>query len=161
MGLEPTPGPWQGPVLPLYYDRPKHKNSNTIDLAATRSARLGNWLWVHVPKHGFEAICDWESTPNLSLLIYGGLPDLQHTRSLNDGGLPLAIGKFDCLGAVSIHASEPFAILVKDGDLPVLVFAPLVFPELRTLSCGFRFRHSLRLSQSPEPRASTDSGNTL
>src|SRR6267143_449464 len=22
MGLEPTPGPWQGPVLPLYYDRP-------------------------------------------------------------------------------------------------------------------------------------------
>jgi hypothetical protein len=28
MGLEPTPGPWQGPVLPLYYDRPKHKNSS-------------------------------------------------------------------------------------------------------------------------------------
>ena len=25
MGLEPTPGPWQGPVLPLYYDRPINK----------------------------------------------------------------------------------------------------------------------------------------
>jgi hypothetical protein len=25
MGLEPTPGPWQGPVLPLYYDRPDRK----------------------------------------------------------------------------------------------------------------------------------------
>ena len=23
MGLEPTPGPWQGPVLPLYYGRPE------------------------------------------------------------------------------------------------------------------------------------------
>ena len=29
MGLEPTPGPWQGPVLPLYYGRPNHRNSNT------------------------------------------------------------------------------------------------------------------------------------
>jgi hypothetical protein len=29
MGLEPTPGPWQGPVLPLYYGRPNPRNSNT------------------------------------------------------------------------------------------------------------------------------------
>ena len=29
MGLEPTPGPWQGPVLPLYYGRPNQRNSNT------------------------------------------------------------------------------------------------------------------------------------
>ena len=29
MGLEPTPGPWQGPVLPLYYGRPNLENSNT------------------------------------------------------------------------------------------------------------------------------------
>jgi hypothetical protein len=29
MGLEPTPGPWQGPVLPLYYGRPNQQNSNT------------------------------------------------------------------------------------------------------------------------------------
>jgi hypothetical protein len=28
MGLEPTPGPWQGPVLPLYYGRPKQRNCN-------------------------------------------------------------------------------------------------------------------------------------
>ena len=28
MGLEPTPGPWQGPVLPLYYGRPNLRNSN-------------------------------------------------------------------------------------------------------------------------------------
>ena len=32
MGLEPTPGPWQGPVLPLYYGRPKHENSSTSTL---------------------------------------------------------------------------------------------------------------------------------
>jgi hypothetical protein len=30
MGLEPTPGPWQGPVLPLYYGRPNQRNSNTL-----------------------------------------------------------------------------------------------------------------------------------
>ena len=29
MGLEPTPGPWQGPVLPLYYGRPNQQNFNT------------------------------------------------------------------------------------------------------------------------------------
>jgi hypothetical protein len=29
MGLEPTPGPWQGPVLPLYYGRPNQRNFNT------------------------------------------------------------------------------------------------------------------------------------
>jgi hypothetical protein len=25
-GFEPVPGPWQGPVLPLYYDRPEQGN---------------------------------------------------------------------------------------------------------------------------------------
>lgn len=29
MGLEPTPGPWQGPVLPLYYGRQNQQNFNT------------------------------------------------------------------------------------------------------------------------------------
>lgn len=28
MGLEPTPGPWQGPVLPLYYGRPNQRDFN-------------------------------------------------------------------------------------------------------------------------------------
>src|ERR1700732_3600181 len=82
----------------------------------------------------------------------GGLPDLQHTRSLNDWRLPLAIGKFDGLGAVRIDAGEPFAIFVKYGHLPVLMFAPLVFPELRTLSCCFRPRHkntTISIGKSP------------
>ena len=38
MGLEPTPGPWQGPVLPLYYGRPKLQNFNTPTLP-----RQGPW----------------------------------------------------------------------------------------------------------------------
>jgi hypothetical protein len=29
MGLEPTPGPWQGPVLPLYYGRTNQENCST------------------------------------------------------------------------------------------------------------------------------------
>ena len=62
--------------------------------------------------------------PNSSM----GLPDLQDTRCLNDRRLPLAIGKFDGLGAVRVHAGEPLPIFVKDGNLPVLMLAPLVFP---------------------------------
>lgn len=42
MGLEPTPGPWQGPVLPLYYGRPKHKNFSTS--ALSRQGRILNRL---------------------------------------------------------------------------------------------------------------------
>jgi hypothetical protein len=39
MGLEPTPGPWQGPVLPLYYDRPGTTKLYHDILAATRCYR--------------------------------------------------------------------------------------------------------------------------
>ena len=39
MGLEPTPGPWQGPVLPLYYDRPGTGKLYHVILAATRLYR--------------------------------------------------------------------------------------------------------------------------
>src|ERR1035441_2880182 len=42
MGLEPTPGPWQGPVLPLYYGRPKHQNSSTRGLL--RQGPIGGHL---------------------------------------------------------------------------------------------------------------------
>ena len=41
MGLEPTPGPWQGPVLPLYYGRPKHENSSMS--ALHRQVPTGTW----------------------------------------------------------------------------------------------------------------------
>jgi hypothetical protein len=37
MGLEPTPGPWQGPVLPLYYDRPESGKLYHVIRAAARS----------------------------------------------------------------------------------------------------------------------------
>jgi len=62
--------------------------------------------------------------PNSSM----GSPDLQDTRCLNDRRLPLAIGKFDGLGAVRVDTGEPFAVFVKHGNLPVLMLAPLVFP---------------------------------
>src|SRR6266481_2625102 len=31
-GFEPVPGPWQGPVLPLYYGRPIQQNINMATL---------------------------------------------------------------------------------------------------------------------------------
>src|SRR5579862_3700194 len=43
-GFEPVPGPWQGPVLPLYYDRPKQRNFNTV--AARRQVPGLSNEWV-------------------------------------------------------------------------------------------------------------------
>lgn len=50
MGLEPTPGPWQGPVLPLYYDRPEQENSSTTAFRRqVPIAALGKRGYPHSP----------------------------------------------------------------------------------------------------------------
>ena len=144
MGLEPTPGPWQGPVLPLYYDRPKQENSSTSALRrqvpigsdgkedaaftkATSASVASRTRIVNIPMSAHP--CVWRS------------PDLQHTRCLNNGRLPLPFGKFGGLCAVGIYAGKPLTVFVKNGNLPMFVFAPFVFPELRAFSCNFCFSH--------------------
>jgi hypothetical protein len=74
------------------------------------------------------------------------LADLQDPRGLHDGRLPLPLGKLGGLLPVRIDASKPLPILVKHRDLPVLVLAPPIFPELRAFSCGFCFGHGLNIS---------------
>ena len=137
MGLEPTPGPWQGPVLPLYYDRPKQENSITAALRRQDIVKLRQEHSVGKHKTNGVGLFPLEIHPRHPT----GSADLQHSRGLNDRRLPLALGKFGGLGAVGINAREPLAVLVKDRDLPVLVFAPLIFPVLRALSWSFCFCH--------------------
>jgi hypothetical protein len=69
-------------------------------------------------------------------------PDLQHPRGLHDGRLPLPLGELGGLGPVGIHPGKAFPIFIKNSDLPVLVLAPLVFPQLGALPCFFCFWHS-------------------
>ncbi len=71
MGLEPTPGPWQGPVLPLYYDRSNHRNSSTT--AIRRQVPIdGRREWSSEFITGPSAI--HPRGPGESL------PDLKHAR---------------------------------------------------------------------------------
>ena len=138
MGLEPTPGPWQGPVLPLYYDRPKHENFSTP------ASRLQVPIGVREKRRDSQ-----KRTRSLVLPRFktherspGGVsPNLQHARCLNNGRLPLPFGKFRGLCAVCINAGKPLTVFVKNGNLPVFMLPPFVFPELRAFSCDFCFSH--------------------
>ncbi len=87
----------------------------------------------------FRVSDDWarKSTPELA-----GLPDLQYSRGLDDRRLSLPLSKLHRLLTGRVNAGEPLAVFVEDGNLPVLVLAPLVFSELRTLTCSFSFWHS-------------------
>jgi hypothetical protein len=71
---------------------------------------------------------------------------LQNPRGLYDGGLSLPLGKFGGLIPVRVHAGKPLPVLVKHSDLPMLVLAPPIFPELRPFSYGFCFGHGLNIS---------------
>ena len=152
MGLEPTPGPWQGPVLPLYYGRPNQRNSNT---SAFRRQEPG----------GIEVDVALTHTPTTlrpersGILFRGsegrrtmGSADLQYPRGLHDGRLSLPLGELGGLFLVRIDARESLAIFVKYGDLPMLMFSPPIFPKLGMFSCGFCFGHGLNISMTNRAR---------
>jgi hypothetical protein len=148
MGLEPTPGPWQGPVLPLYYGRPNQQNSNTPAIRgqdpsvaeSPMSSRIHpypsrNFVWQ--PLNGPKAV---ESA------------DLQYPGGLYNWGLPLPLGEFSGLFPVRVHASKPFTVFIKHGDLPVPVLPPPIFSELGAFPCGLCLGHSLNISMGVRVR---------
>ena len=108
MGLEPTPGPWQGPVLPLYYDRSEHQNSSTSLFPRQVPIGFGN---------------DHES-----------LAHLQNAGGLDDRRFSLPFGEFRGFGAIGVNAGKSLAVLIKNGHLPVLVLSTPVFSELGRFS---------------------------
>jgi hypothetical protein len=81
-----------------------------------------------------------------------GSADLQYSRGLYDGRLSLPLSKFGGLFPVRIHASKPLPVLVKHGDLPVLVLTPPIFSELGAFPCGFGFGHGLNISMEIRAR---------
>jgi hypothetical protein len=62
------------------------------------------------------------------------LADLKHARRLNDGRLPLPLGKLGSFGTVRVNTGKFLAVFVKNRNLPVLVLAPLVLPQLGAFS---------------------------
>ncbi len=148
MGLEPTPGPWQGPVLPLYYGRPNQRNSNTS--AFRRQEPRGMEIDEDPTIHPRPQACPIRHPLRNRETV--GSADLQYPRGLHDGGLPLPLGKFGGFFPVRIDASKSLPVLVKDSYLPVLVLAPPIFPKFGAFSCGFCFGHNLNISMAIRAR---------
>jgi hypothetical protein len=142
MGLEPTPGPWQGPVLPLYYGRSNQRNSNTPAICRQdpRGAEINN-----LPARAPMGRCP-SGQASLQARKTMGSADLQYSRGFYDGRLSLPLGEFGGLFPVRIHAGKAFPVLVKHSYLPMLVFAPSIFTELGAFPCGFGFGHGSNIS---------------
>jgi hypothetical protein len=142
MGLEPTPGPWQGPVLPLYYGRPNQQNFNTSPFR--RQERRG--IVIDQGLAHTHVQLGLPGRQPLRVRKTMGSADLQYPRGLYDGRLALPLSKFGGLFPVRINASKPLPVFVKYSYLPVLVLSPPIFPELGAFSCGFSFGHGLTIS---------------
>jgi hypothetical protein len=147
MGLEPTPGPWQGPVLPLYYGRPNHRDFNMPafwrqDPSGTEinNVPVNTPLRPGLPGHPLRT-CKTV-----------GSADLQYSRGFYDRRFSLPLGKLGGLFPVRIHASKPLPVLVKHCDLPVFVLPPPILPELGAFPCGFGFGHGLNISMTLHAR---------
>jgi hypothetical protein len=145
MGLEPTPGPWQGPVLPLYYDRPNQQNSSTSWFLRQDPCSIVLRKPCTYTRRAWHRRSTWR---RLSARIAVGSADLQNPCSLHDGRLSLPLGKFSGLFPVCIHSSKPLPVLVKHGHLPMLVFPPPILAKLGAFSCGFGFGHCLNISMT-------------
>jgi hypothetical protein len=131
MGLEPTPGPWQGPVLPLYYDRPETGKLYHVIRAATRSyrARKNTPNTLQWARASYDAL-SWIAR-NSALF---DLADLKHARCLYDGRFPLPFSELGGFGTVCINTGKFLSVFVKNRNLPVLVLASSVFAELGAFS---------------------------
>jgi hypothetical protein len=58
-----------------------------------------------------------------------GLADLNDAGHFHKRGFLLPICKASGLLMIRVHADKGFAVLVKQGNLPVMVFSPLVCPK--------------------------------
>jgi hypothetical protein len=58
-----------------------------------------------------------------------GLTDLRDTSHFYDWGLFLPLCKSSGLSMNCIGANKPLTVIVKHGDLPVMVLSPRIFSE--------------------------------
>ena len=149
MGLEPTPGPWQGPVLPLYYGRPNQRNFNTSAFRRQDPSR------IEAERSGLANTPSDLGFPGQVILgacKTMGSADLKDAGGLYDRRLSLPLSKFGGLFPVRVHASKSLSVLVKHSHLPVFVLPPPIFPERSAFSCGFCFGHDLNISMTIRAR---------
>jgi hypothetical protein len=149
MGLEPTPGPWQGPVLPLYYGRPNQQDFIT---PANRRQDESGTPAPQSNRRYTPAIGQDRSGVHENRAEAVGSADLQHPGGLDDRGLALPLREFRGLLPIGVHASKPLPVLVEHGNLPVPVLAPTIFSEFGAFACGFCLGHGLNISTTLRAR---------
>jgi hypothetical protein len=86
---------------------------------------------------------------------------LEHARCLDDRRLPLPFSKFGSFGAVGVNTSKFLPVFVKNRNLPMLVLAAPVLPQLGAFSFFQCFSPRPILSQLKRVRTSTVSSNNV
>jgi hypothetical protein len=119
--------------VPYYpYTTTAPKQENFITSSARRQDRIVPTK-THVTHYRRRAIHDTQ----LWIARHPAPPvltDLKHARSLNDGRFPLPFSKLGGFRTVGINTSKFLSVLVKNRNLPVLVLASFVFPQLGAFS---------------------------
>jgi hypothetical protein len=156
-GIEPSPRPWQGRVLPLY-------ESRSIAIAATPVEFIPRRR--HPDKASNEASCariKWDTTAATTAraretLVPASLIHFEDASSFHDRRFLLARGKALGAIAIDIHSGKLLAIIVIHGYLPVAVFASAIPLHAVRLLCPSLFQvngpQTSELSQFSIVRAS-------
>jgi hypothetical protein len=145
-GIEPSPRPWQGRVLPLYESRKKRIYIYSMPfrreqvLASASLPQLSKELGTRPPNPsrtiGAPQPRRNPQTNAPSLINFHDAGGFHHRRS------PLPLGETRGSLAVDIDARKLLAVLVVDRYLPVTVLSAPVPPHAAGLAGTFRFRHS-------------------
>ena len=140
-GIEPSPRPWQGRVLPLYESR-----ENGLTFIAwrpnadkfSRSASKSEFPRSRSPK----AL----NAPSVQTRLRAAdLVYFQDSGGLHHGRFSLPLGEPGGAIAVDIDARELFTVFVINRDLPMAVLSSAVPAHSAGLAGLFRFRHNSSL----------------
>jgi hypothetical protein len=125
-GIEPSPPPWQGGVLPLYESRPLRTQQNELTLYSTRPRSPQDLTGASSVLTKRPGVARFVGTPT----VVWGLIDFHDARCLHDRRLLLAFGKAFGTFTVDIHPGELLTVVIVDSNLPVamLTTAILVKP---------------------------------
>jgi hypothetical protein len=155
-GIEPSPPPWQGGVLPLYESR--ERQSEQVLIACGREAEQALVRVAHacvvparptrrttcttqklIAETGIDRRCKGLGHPltngRSELLIH-----FEDARRLDDRRFLLPLGKAHRAITVDIDAGKSLAVVIVDGDLPVAVPAPAIFVKTTGFPLGLPLR---------------------
>jgi hypothetical protein len=153
-GIEPSPRPWQGRVLPLYESRVREQLRDVLNFysmppACEQGPARSGFLrdGTHIPLRPSARL----SGPTARLIYF------HDASGFDDRRLLLALRKSRCPVAINIDARKLLAIAVIDGHLPMPVLAPFVavesaaFLRLLLFHDGFPLS-ALTIASSGRPR---------